>query len=188
MLTIPEQMSAAVKTNAEAQHTIFANLFDKLHERLEELTRLNMEVVKASLAESTAYARELIGAKNSQDFFSISTAHNQREIQSATYYANEAMRIVSATKDVCHRAMTENIAETSRYGSGLLMEFTKNIPSTTEQMADLVKTTWSASSDAVTKTVDENAATQQKEQSKDAPTNQSARKNNPDQTGNRTTH
>lgn len=68
------------------------------------------------------------------------------------------------------------------------MEFTKNIPSTTEQMADLVKTTWSASSDAVTKTVDENAATQQKEQSKDAPANQSARKNNPDQTGDRTTH
>lgn len=69
MLTIPEQMSAAVKANAEAQHTIFANLFDKLHERLEELTRLNMEVVKASLAESTAYPRELIGLKNSQDFF-----------------------------------------------------------------------------------------------------------------------
>ena len=183
MLTIPEQVSATIKAHAEAQHAIASTLSDKLNERIEELTRLNMDVVKATLAESMVFAKELLDAKNSQDFFSISAAHNQREMQSATYYANEAMRIASATKDACNKAMAENIAEASRHGSGLLTEFTKNIPSNAEQVLDIVKSTWQSSSEAILKTVTERPETPDKQYPRD-PSNansQAGRKNNADQ-------
>ncbi|MGZ9711881.1 phasin family protein [Glaciimonas sp. GNP009] len=191
MLTIPKQVSATIKAHAEAQHAIASTLSDKLNERIEELTRLNMDVIKATLAESMVFAKELMDAKNSQDFFSISASHNQREMQSATYYANEAMRIASATKDACNKAMAKNIAEASRHGSGLLTELTKNIPSTAEQVVDIVKSTWQSSSDAILKTVNERPETPDKQQQKDASTptssSQAGRKNNADQTA-RTTH
>lgn len=189
MLTIPEHISASIKAHAEAQHAIASSLIDKLNERMEELTRLNMDVVKATLAESVVFAKELLDAKNSQDFFSISAAHNQREIQSATYYANEAMRIASVTKDACNKAMAENIAEASRHGSGLLTEFTKNIPASAEQIVDIVKTTWQSSSDAILKTVNERPETpdRQQQRSTSSASSQSGRKNNADQAA-RTTH
>jgi len=186
MPTIPEQLTSAIKANAEAQQSINAALSEKVFERLEELTRLNIDVVKASLAESMANAKELLYASNPQEFFSSSTAHIKREIQSGVFYGSEVTRIVSATQAEINKAAAEKLAEASRNGTVLLTELTKNVPVGTEQIVDALKTAWGRAGDAFAKKAGDGDSAAGEDHSVDS-SHQASRKKSNEQ-GARTTH
>src|SRR3990167_4193659 len=77
MFTIPEQFSNATKTHFEAQLAMMTALTNKAFESVEKIVDLNMSAVKASLEESTAAARQILTAKDPQEFFSLTAAQNQ---------------------------------------------------------------------------------------------------------------
>lgn len=187
MPTISEQLTSAVKANAESQHAITAALGDKVFERLEEFTRLNMDAVKAALAESTATAKELLQAQNPQEFFLASAAHLKRDSQNTIFYGSEATRIASAIQTECSKAAAEKIAEANRNGTALLTELTKNVPAATEQIVNILKSAMgmvNAGDEFVKKTRDE-AATVDDQLA--AAAHQASRKKQNNQTGS-TTH
>ncbi|KAF3999787.1 phasin family protein [Glaciimonas immobilis] len=159
MFILSEHLSSIIKANVEARHAIASKLKDKISERIEELTRLNLDVMKATLGESMGLARQLLDAKNPQEFFAVSATHVQREIQSAIYYGNEAMRINTTVKAECNQALAENMVEASRQGAGYLTEMTKNIPQGTDQVVGIVKSAWQKTTDAILKTASDVAVT-----------------------------
>ena len=67
MFMIPEQLSAATKTNIEAQVALLSNLTSKYFEGVEQVVGLNLAVAKKSLEDSGETAKQLFAAKDAQE-------------------------------------------------------------------------------------------------------------------------
>ncbi|WP_296001241.1 phasin family protein [Rugamonas sp.] len=73
MFSITEQFSAVTKSQLEAQFGIFNNLASKAVESAQKVLALNISTTKASVEKSSAAARQLLEAKDPQEFFSVSS-------------------------------------------------------------------------------------------------------------------
>ena len=74
MSSITEQLSAATKSQLEAQFQIFSTLASTAVESAEKVIALNISTTKASVEKSSAAAKKLLSAKDPQEFFSLGTA------------------------------------------------------------------------------------------------------------------
>ena len=98
MFSIPEQFSSATKTNLEAQFALFSSLTSKAFEGIEKIVELNLTAAKATLEESTAAAKQLLSAKDPQEFFSLSAAQAQPSAEKAIAYGRHLAAITSGTQ------------------------------------------------------------------------------------------
>ena len=69
MFAIPEQFSTATKSNLEAQFAMFSSLTNKAFEGIEKIVDLNLTAAKTSLEETSSTAKQLMSAKDPQEFF-----------------------------------------------------------------------------------------------------------------------
>lgn len=136
---IPEQIVSVVRANAMAQHAITTEFNDKLIKNLEEFFKLNIDAVKATLTDSTTSAEEFLKANSPQDFFAWNATHIKRDIQNSIFYYSEVARIASATQLDFNKTAGEKIAETSRNGTALLTELSKNLPVSAEKFLAMLK-------------------------------------------------
>ena len=139
MFAIPEQFSNATKANFESQFAIYSSLTAKAFEGMEKLIELNMTAAKATLEESTANARQLLSAKNPQEFFSLTAAQAKPSAEKAMSYTRQVTEITRGTQAEFTRAAEQQIAETSTKVSTLVDEVTKNAPAGTENIVAVVK-------------------------------------------------
>ena len=98
MFTAPEQFSAATKANFDAQLAMMTALTGKVFEGVEKFIELNMTVVKTSIEESTATAKQLLSAKDPQEFFSLSTSQVQPTAEKALAYGRHLATITSSAQ------------------------------------------------------------------------------------------
>ncbi len=139
MFAIPEQFSNATKANFESQFAIFSALTAKAFEGMEKLVELNMTAAKATLEESAATTRQLLSAKDPQEFFSLTQAQAQPTAEKAQSYGRQVAAIVTGTQAEFTRAAEQQVAETSRKVISLVDEVTKNAPAGTENIVAVVK-------------------------------------------------
>jgi len=97
MFAIPEQLSAATKTNFEAFFSAYTDLTNKTIESVGKMVDLNISVAKATLEESTAATKQLLAAKDPQEFFSLSAAQAQPSTEKALAYGRQLAGIASST-------------------------------------------------------------------------------------------
>ncbi len=140
MFSAPEQFSAATKANFDAQLAMMTALTTKAFESVEKFVELNLTVVKTSMEESTANAKELMAAKDPQEFFTLSAAHAQPNTEKALAYGRHLSTIVSSTQAEFTKAAESQIAETNRKVVALFEEVSKNAPAGTEGVVTFVKT------------------------------------------------
>ncbi len=141
MFAIPEQFSNATKANFESQFAIFNTLTSKAFEGVEKLVELNMTAVKASIEESSTAARQLLAAKDAQEFFTLSAAQAQPTAEKAISYGRQLASIAAGTQAEFSKAAEVQIAETNRKVINLVDEVTKNAPAGSENVVALVKAT-----------------------------------------------
>lgn len=141
MFAIPEQFSNATKANFESQFAIYNTLTSKAFEGVEKLVELNMTAVKASIEESSATARQLLAAKDAQEFFTLSAAQAQPTAEKAISYGRQLASIAAGTQAEFSKAAEVQIAETNRKVINLVDEVTKNAPAGSENVVALVKAT-----------------------------------------------
>ena len=98
MFAIPEQFSNATKANFEAQFAIFSALSAKAFEGVEKLVDLNINAAKASLEETSETARQLLAAKDPQEFFSLTAAQAQPTAEKAISYTRQLASIAAGTQ------------------------------------------------------------------------------------------
>ncbi|MGK5038563.1 phasin family protein [Janthinobacterium sp. LB3P118] len=139
MFSIPEQFSSATKTNLEAQFALFSSLTSKAFEGIEKIVELNLTAAKATLEESTAAAKQLLSAKDPQEFFSLSTAQAQPSAEKAIAYGRHLAAITSGTQAEFSKAAESQIAETNRKVLSLVEEVTKNAPAGSENAVAMLK-------------------------------------------------
>jgi phasin family protein len=139
MFSIPEQFSVATKANFEAQLAMLTALSNKAFEGVEKLVDLNMTAAKASLEESTAATKQLLSAKDPQEFFSLTAAQAQPSTEKAAAYGRQLSAIAASTQAEFSKAAEAQIAETNRKVISLVDEVTKNAPAGSENVVAMVK-------------------------------------------------
>jgi phasin family protein len=139
MFSIPEQFSAATKTQIESQLAMFTALTNKAFEGVEKIVDLNMNVIKASLEESTAAAQQIMAAKDPQEFLSLTTAQTQPNAEKAIAYGRHLASIASSTQAEFTKAAEAQIADTNRKVLALVEEVSKNAPAGSENAVAMIK-------------------------------------------------
>jgi phasin family protein len=139
MFAIPEQFSDATKVNFEAQIALLTELASKTFESVEKIVDLNINVFKASIEESTATAKELLSAKDPQEFFSLSAAKAQPNAEKALAYGRHLATIASSTQAEFTKTAEAQFAENSRKVIALVDEVSKNAPAGSENVIALFK-------------------------------------------------
>ena len=139
MFMIPEQFSAASKANFEAQLSLITALTNKTFDGVEKVTDLHLNVVKSSLEESNAAAKQLLAIKDPQEWLALSTAQAQPNAEKALAYGRHLASIASDVQAEFSKATETQIAETSRKMLELLEEVTKNAPAGSENAIALLK-------------------------------------------------
>lgn len=139
MFVLPEQFSNATKASVEAQLALWTDLTNKTFESVEKLVDLNTNAFKSSFEESTAAAKQLLAAKDPQEFFSLTAAHAQPNAEKALAYGRHLVTIASSTQAEFTKAAEEQIAENSRKVVDLIDEVTKHAPAGSETVVAFVK-------------------------------------------------
>ena len=139
MFPLPEEFSAATKSHFEAQLAMITALTNKAFESVEKIVDLNMNVVKASLEESTVAAKQLMSAKDPQEFMALSSSQAQPNADKAVAYSRHLASIAASTQAEFTKAAEAQIAETNRKVLALVDEVTKNAPAGSEQMVAMMK-------------------------------------------------
>jgi len=139
MFNIPEQFSTVAKTNLEAQLALFTNLTSKAFESMEKVVDLNLNVAKASLEDSSIAAKQLLTAKDPQEFFSLSAAQAQPTAAKAIAYGRHLAGIATSAQAEFTRAAEEQIAEAGRKVSALVEDVSKNAPAGSENVIAIVR-------------------------------------------------
>jgi phasin family protein len=73
MSTLPEQFSAARKSQVEAQINFFQNYASTAVQNAEKLFALNLSTTRASMAQSSAAVRQLLAAQDPRDLLALTT-------------------------------------------------------------------------------------------------------------------
>jgi phasin family protein len=140
MFALPEQFSNATKSSLETQFAFLTSLTAKTFEGMEKLIELNISAAKATLEESTAAARQLLSAKDPQEFFSVSAAQAQPTAEKALSYGRQLASIAAGTGAEFSKAAENQIVEANRKVISLVDEVSKNAPAGSENFVAAVKT------------------------------------------------
>jgi phasin family protein len=140
MTSFQEQFSAATRTNLESQLALLSALTGKAFESVEKVIELNMNVAKAALEESTSNARQLLAAKDPQEFIALSTSQAQPNTEKAASYGREVMAIVSGLQAEVTKAAESQIGENSRKFASMVEEVSKTAPAGSENVVAFMKT------------------------------------------------
>lgn len=139
MFTVPDQFSTVAKANLEAQLSMFTNLTSKAFESMEKMVDLNLNIAKASLEDTSIAAKQLMTAKDPQEFFSLTAAQAQPTAAKAIAYGRHLAGIATSAHAEFTRAAEEQIAETGRKVSTLVEDASKNAPAGSENLMALMK-------------------------------------------------
>lgn len=139
MFTNPEQFTAATKANFEAQIALITALTNKAFESVEKLVDLNISAAKSSIEESNSAAKQLLAAKDPQEFFSLSAAQAQPNAEKALAYGRHVASIASSAQAEFTKAAEEQVAEANRKVLALIEEASKNAPAGSENVIAMVK-------------------------------------------------
>ena len=139
MFTLPEQFSAATKANFDAQLAAFASFTSKAFESVEKVIELNLTVAKTTFEESSVAAKQLVSAKDAQEFFTLSAAHAQPSADKAVAYARHFASITAGVQSEFTKAAEAHVADTSRKVVAFVEEVTKHAPAGSENIVAALK-------------------------------------------------
>lgn len=140
MFAFPEQFSNATKANFESQFALLSALTSKTFEGMEKLVDLNISTAKAALETSSTTARQLLAAKDAQEFLTVTTSQAQPNAEKAVAYGRQLASIAADTGAEFSKAAESQIADVNRKVISLVDEVTKNAPAGSETYVSAFKT------------------------------------------------
>ena len=140
MFAIPEQFSNATKANFETQFALFSSLTAKTFESVEKLVELNIATARAALENNSTAARQLLSAKDPQEFFQLTASQAQPAAEKAVAYNRQLAAIATGTGAEFSKAAEGQIVEANRKVIALVDEVSKNAPAGSESFVAAVKT------------------------------------------------
>jgi phasin family protein len=119
MFSITEQLSAATKSQLETQLKLLNTFATTAFEGAQKVIALNLSTTKASVEKSSAAAKQLLEAKDPQEFFSAARAPS---FDSALAYGRELFSIASKTQADLLQVTKEQFKEAGAQVKPLVLE------------------------------------------------------------------
>lgn len=132
MFPIQDQISVATKNSLESNLALFTSLTNKTLESVEQLINLNITAVKASMEESSAAARQMLAAKDPQEFMSVLSAQAQPNMEKALAYGSHVANIAGSARAEFSKAAEAQIAAVAGKLNELVEEVTRKAPAGSE--------------------------------------------------------
>ncbi len=128
MFPTQDQISVAAKANLEASLVLYSELTGKTLASVEKLINLNLTAVKASMQDSSAATRQILAAKDPQEFFTLIGAQAKPTLDKAIAYGGHLADIASGVQAEFTKAAEAQIAQVQGKLSELAEEAAKNAP------------------------------------------------------------
>ncbi|MEC5215439.1 phasin family protein [Actimicrobium sp. GrIS 1.19] len=139
MFSTPEQISAATKSAYELQLALMTSLTQKALEGVEKLVELNLTVARTSMDESSFAVKQLLAAKDPQEFFAMSKAQSQPQAEKAVSYARHVASIASEVQAEFAKVAEAQISEVNQKVAKLVEDVAKNAPAGSESVIAMFK-------------------------------------------------
>ena len=139
-----EQFAATNKANFETLMGITAKAF----EGVEQLTALNMQVVKASLDEATETGLAALSAKDPQSLFALQATLLQPSTEKATAYGKQVTAIVASIKADVEKVAGQQAAAAQSSFTALIEAAGKNAPAGSGNGIELFKSAMATANNA----------------------------------------
>jgi phasin family protein len=143
-LMTADQFAAANKANLE---TLFG-LTSKAFEGVEKLVELNLQVAKATLAETAETTKAALSVKDAQELLALQASLLQPSAEKAAAYSRHLYDIATSTTGEFTKAAEAQMAELQKSYTGIVDSALKNAPAGSEQAVALVKSAMTAANNA----------------------------------------
>lgn len=140
MFLSQDAISQAARANIETSLNLYTTLSGKALESIEKLWTLNLTATKASLDESSATIRQLLSAKDPQQFIVLVSAQTKPNLDKAIAYNGHLANIASGVQAEFSRVAEQQFADISRHISQFVDEAAKNAPPGSENAVAILKT------------------------------------------------
>jgi len=140
----PDQFAAANKANLE---TLFG-LTSKAFEGVEKLVELNLQVAKATLAESAENTKAVLGVKDAQELLALQSSLLQPSAEKAAAYSRHLYDIAQSTSSEFTKTAEAQLSEIQKSFAAAVDGALKNAPAGSESATALVKSAITAANNA----------------------------------------
>jgi len=144
MYTSPEQIAAANKAGVEALIGLAKTQFTFL----ERLSALNFNVAKSAFEDNVNYAKTLLGAKDPQEFASLSASAGQPSLEKAIAYSRSVYEIATQAQAEYGKFAEARAGEFNANIGGYLDKVSKNAPAGSDVAIAAVKSALAAANSA----------------------------------------
>jgi phasin family protein len=125
---VPEQLVAAQKAGVESTFGFLTKAF----EGLEKLVELNLQVVKATLAENQEIVAKAFSSGDLPGLFALQTSQAQPVAEKVRSYWQHVYEILSSTQGQCAAAAETQYKQFQNEAQGFVDSITKNAPAGSE--------------------------------------------------------
>ena len=137
MFPIQDQISVATKANLEANIALYSSLTNKTLDSVEKLLNLNITAARSSMEESQAATRQILAAKDPQEFFSLIAAQAKPNFEKVVAYGGHLTSIANSTQAEFTKAAESQMAQFSRKVNELVEEASQKAPGADNMLAIL---------------------------------------------------
>ena len=139
MLSISEQFPTATRASLDAQFSAFFSMAGKALDGIERVTDLNRSISREMLAQFSATGRQMLEAKNPQEFCAVAMAQAQPAAERMVSYSQNLAVIASDLQSEMGKVAEAHIAETSREVASLVDAVSKNAPSGSDNAMSMLR-------------------------------------------------
>lgn len=139
MFPIHDQMSVATKASLEANLAMYTALTAKTLESVEKLFNLNISAVKSSLEESSTAARQMLAARDTEEFLSLVRGQAKPNVSKAIAYGGNLFSIAQSMQSEFSGAAEAQLSAVSRKVNELVEQATSKAPAGSEALMAAVK-------------------------------------------------
>ena len=136
---VPPQIAGLIRANLDVQISVTTALTGTAVESLQRLIELNLNAARASLEDSTTVTRQLMAAKDPQEFMSVTVAQAQPTLAKALSYSRHVADIATAAQDSLSRATSEQINEANSRLHDIVDDAAKNAPAGSGNVIEIMK-------------------------------------------------
>jgi len=140
----PDQFAAASKANLE---TLFG-LTNKAFEGVEKLVELNLQVAKATLAESAENTKAALAVKDVQELLALQASLLQPSAEKAAAYSRHLYDIATSSTTELTKTAEAQLGELQKSFTTVVDGALKNAPAGSESAVALVKSAMTAANNA----------------------------------------
>jgi phasin family protein len=138
----PENLLAAQKAGLDTSF----GLAGRAVEGVEKLIDLNVQTLRAALAEHQELVLKTFSVRDPQEFFALQNQHAQLGAQRVQAYWQQVVEIASGVRGVYAEALQEQIGKSQRNAQALVESFASHAPAGSEAVVNA----WKSAIDAAT--------------------------------------